>query len=52
VVGRSIDPDGLHIGLLAWGFGPAGEMPAITGLDVIVSKAGKIEALYTFIGYR
>lgn len=85
MVGRSIDPDGLHIGLdainnaieqllakfpdftfwalggpnshngtgrLAWGFGPAGEMPAITGLDVIVSKAGKIEALYTFIGYR
>jgi hypothetical protein len=24
-------------------------MPAITGLDVVVSKAGKIEALYTFL---
>jgi hypothetical protein len=37
------------IGRLAWGFGPAGKTPAVTGLDVIVSKAGKIEALYTFI---
>jgi hypothetical protein len=37
------------IGRLAWGFGPAGEKPAVTGLDVIVSKAGKIEALYTFL---
>ena len=37
------------IGRLAWGFGPAGERPAVTGLDVVVSKAGKIEALYTFL---
>jgi hypothetical protein len=37
------------IGRLAWGFGPAGKKPAVTGLDVIVSKAGKIEALYTFL---
>jgi len=37
------------IGRLAWGFGPAGKTPVVTGLDVIVSKAGKIEALYTFI---
>jgi hypothetical protein len=37
------------IGRLAGGFGPAGKTPAVTGLDVIVSKAGKIEALYTFI---
>ena len=37
------------IGRLAWGFGPAGKKPAVTGLDVMVSKAGKIEALYTFI---
>jgi hypothetical protein len=37
------------IGRLAWGFGPAGEKPAVTGLDVIVSNAGKIEALYTFL---
>jgi hypothetical protein len=38
-----------RIGGLAWGFGPPGKKPAITGLDVIVSKAGKIEALYTFL---
>jgi hypothetical protein len=37
------------IGRLAWGFGPAGERPAVTGLDVVVSKAGKIEGLYTFL---
>ena len=37
------------IGRLAWGFGPAGMEPVVTGLDVIVSKAGKIEALYTFL---
>jgi hypothetical protein len=37
------------IGRLTWGFGLAGEKPAVTGLDVIVSKAGKIEALYTFL---
>src|SRR6202050_4018697 len=37
------------IGRLAWGFGPSGKTPVVTGLDVIVSKAGKIEALYTFI---
>jgi len=37
------------IGRLRWGFGPAGRKPAVTGLDVIVSKAGKIEALYTFL---
>jgi hypothetical protein len=43
-------PDSHHgIGRLAWGFGPAGENPAVAGLDVIVSKAGKIEALYTFL---
>jgi hypothetical protein len=34
---------------LAWGFGAAGKMPAVTGLDVIVSKTGKLEALYTFL---
>jgi hypothetical protein len=37
------------IGRLAWGFGPAGEKSAVTGLDVVVSKGGKIEALYTFL---
>jgi hypothetical protein len=37
------------IGRLTWGFGRAGEKPAVTGLDVIISRAGKIEALYTFL---
>ena len=37
------------IGRLTWGFGPAGKTPAVTGLDVIVSRAGKIKALYTFV---
>jgi hypothetical protein len=31
------------------GLRPPGIKPAFTGLDVIVSKAGKIEALYTFL---
>jgi hypothetical protein len=38
-----------EIGRLAWGFGPSGTKPAVTGLDVIISKDGKIEALYTFL---
>jgi hypothetical protein len=44
------EPDSHNgIGRLAWGFGPARKKPAVTGLDVIVSKAGKIAALYTFL---
>jgi hypothetical protein len=38
-----------EIGRLAWGFGPPGAKPVVTGLDVIVSKAGRIDALYTFL---
>ncbi|MEI9973536.1 MAG: nuclear transport factor 2 family protein [Ignavibacteriota bacterium] len=37
------------IGRLAWGFGPVGQSPVVSGLDVIVCNAGKIEALYTFL---
>jgi hypothetical protein len=37
------------IGRLAWGFDAAGKTPSVSGLEVIVSKAGKIEALYTFL---
>jgi hypothetical protein len=37
------------IGRLAWGFGLPGEKPTVTGLDVIVSNAGRIRALYTFL---
>jgi hypothetical protein len=31
------------------GFRPRGGKPAVTGLDVVVFKAAKIEALYTFL---
>ena len=38
------------VGRLAWGFGPAGEPPKITGLDVLVaSDDRRITALYTFL---
>jgi hypothetical protein len=36
-------------GRLAWGFGPPGGLPAVTGLDVIVVTEGRITALYTFL---
>ena len=36
-------------GRLAWGFGPPGHRPAVTGLDVIVVADGLIKTLYTFI---
>jgi ketosteroid isomerase-like protein len=36
-------------GRLAWGFGPAGEPPRVTGVDVILMREGRIAALYTFL---
>lgn len=36
-------------GRLAWGHGPAGEAPQLTGLDVALVRDGKIAALYTFL---
>jgi hypothetical protein len=36
-------------GVLAWGSGPAGEAPVYTGLDFIMTRAGKIAALYVFL---
>ena len=36
-------------GRLAWGHGPAGEPPKITGLDVITVHDGRIASLFTFI---
>jgi SnoaL-like domain len=38
-----------EIGRLEWGFGPAGEAPRVTGVDVVVAKDGKIVVLYTFL---
>src|SRR5579859_6043355 len=37
------------VGKLDWGFGPAGEKPIITGIDVLVMKRDKIGDLYTFL---
>ena len=38
------------VGRLPWGFGPPGEPPKITGIDVLVtSDDGRITALYTFV---
>ena len=37
------------VGRLAWGHGPVGEPPKVTGLDVITVRDGRIVALYAFI---
>jgi hypothetical protein len=39
-------------GRVHWGFGPPGAPPAITGLDLIVVRDGRIAALYTFLDPR
>ncbi len=42
--------DVLHDGgRLAWGFGPAGADPVVTGTDVAVTDGGKIVRLYAFV---
>lgn len=38
-----------NLGLLAWGSGPRGEQPEYTGLDAVVVRDGKIDALYVFL---
>ena len=43
-------PQALHnAGRLAWGSGPRGEKPDYTGLDVIIVRGDKIDALYVFL---
>ena len=37
------------IGKLDWAFGPAGEPPVVTGIDVLVLKDDKIGVMYTFL---
>ena len=37
------------VGRLAWGHGPVGELPKVTGLDVITVRDGRIVTLYAFI---
>jgi hypothetical protein len=36
-------------GRLAWGHGPAGGPPQITGLDVATVKDGRVSSLYAFL---
>lgn len=36
-------------GRMAWSYGPAEDPDRITGLDVIVTKNGRIAALYAFL---
>jgi hypothetical protein len=44
------EPQALHnAGRLAWGSGPRGEKPDYNGLDVIITRDGKIAALYAFL---
>jgi hypothetical protein len=37
------------VGRQAWGHGPVGEPPKVTGLDVVTVRNGRIVALYAFI---
>jgi hypothetical protein len=34
---------------LAWGSGPKGETPVYTGVDFIITRDGKIAALYVYL---
>jgi hypothetical protein len=46
---RSV-PTAFHgVGRIAWGFGPAGAPPVVTGMDVGEAAFGKLRTLYTFI---
>lgn len=48
-----IAPEGFHgIGRIAWGFGPAGAPPVVTGVDVAEATAGKLRLLFAFIDPR
>ncbi|MFM0080307.1 nuclear transport factor 2 family protein [Paraburkholderia sediminicola] len=38
-----------NAGRLAWGSGTRGEAPDYTGVDVIIVRDGRIEALYVFL---
>jgi hypothetical protein len=43
-------PQSLHdAGRVAWSSGPRGEKPDYTGLDVIITRGGKIAVLYVFL---
>ncbi len=43
-------PQTMHgVGKLAWGFGPAGQPHTATGIDIAVTRDGKLVELYAFI---
>lgn len=43
-------PQALHnSGHLAWGSGPKGETPVYTGVDFIITRDGRIAALYVYL---
>jgi hypothetical protein len=37
------------VGRMAWGFGPVGVAPVVTGTDFAITDGGKIVSLYAFI---
>lgn len=42
--------DAMHgVGRLAWGYGPEHNRSAVTGVDVAVTRDGRLLALYAFI---
>jgi hypothetical protein len=46
------EPQVLHNSArLAWGSGPKGETPAYTGVDFIITRDGKIAALYVLLSH-
>lgn len=43
-------PEGFHdVGRIGWGFGPPGQPPFVTGIDVAEITAGKLRLLFAFI---
>ncbi|MEQ5841925.1 nuclear transport factor 2 family protein [Paraburkholderia acidicola] len=44
------DVQAMHgVGRVAWGYGPEDNPSAVTGVDVAVSRNGKIQELYVFL---
>src|SRR6476659_5756173 len=37
------------LGRLRWHFGPPGDPPAVTGMDIALFQQGRIRSLYTFL---
>ena len=37
------------LGLLEWKYGPAGQDPVVTGMDIVIVKDGRIASLHTLL---